>query len=215
MGIFKKLSDVARVHLNSFLNQIEDKRKLSLQAIMDLETSKKKARKLLVSAMGSLKLATHQNLQLKTKIAYLKNEAEQFLKENNETKAKEILSEKQSLVQEVAAYEKQIKREQETVSTLNQGLSAIDKKIKALKRSSAISSGHDQAQQEDAFDVFSRMEEKIDIAEKEVEALNELLVLSQKKDTEDQNLSAPPFDKYSDPAALEKELAAMKKKIKD
>ncbi|HXW52913.1 MAG TPA: PspA/IM30 family protein [Myxococcota bacterium] len=212
MGLFKKLGDLARSNINAFLDQIEDKKKLSEQAILDLEDSKKKAKKLLISAMASLKLADLRKAELEKKIGQLVADAEQALTQNNEENARVILAEKQALLVEIETLAEQIAKERAAISALNQGLLAIDKKVANLRTSMTLSAGRDEIENEDAFATFSRMEEKIDFAEHEVQALNELLAESEKSEQDPK----PPatFDKHSDPIALEKEIAALKTKLK-
>jgi len=180
VGLFKKLGDLARSNINAFLDQIEDKKKLSEQAILDLEDSKKKAKKLLISAMASLKLADLRKAELEKKIGQLVADAEQALTQNNEENARVILAEKQALLVEIETLAEQIAKERAAISALNQGLLAIDKKVANLRTSMTLSAGRDEIENEDAFATFSRMEEKIDFAEHEVQALNELLAESEK-----------------------------------
>lgn len=215
MGIFKKFADLARANLNALLDQAEDPQKMADLAIIELEASKKKAQRLLVSAMASVKLAERHRLQLRSKVELLKEKAERFLCEGDEATAKEALFEKQTLNQEQQHYDEQIEHERRAIETINRGLSAIDQKIASIKGSAGkASSGFYASDKEDAFETFSRMEEKIDRAESEVEALNELLASEDKKDVAVQT-PATSFDQNSDPDALERELAALKKKLND
>lgn len=199
MGIFKKIGDLARANLNEWLNQLEDREKLAKQKILDLEDSKKKAHKLLVAAMAAVKLAEQHKARIKRRLD---------IKEQTETDNTE--QEKQNFIRESATYDETIEKEQETISTINSGLKAIDEEISIIKNASSSEIARETIENSDALDTFSRMEEKIEMREQEVQALRDLLAESENSD----DIKGSSFDKYSDPAALESELDKMKKKIK-
>lgn len=209
MGFIKKLGDVARAKINAFLDRVEDQNKLKDQLILDAKASKQKAEKLLIQARAAVKLAYERKKSLILKAQDLKSQAEQFLQEGNEDKAKDALSKKQKALEEERFYDEQIKTEEKTMDIIKRGLSALDEKLQKIQSSASIERSQSVLEKEDAFQTFSRMEEKIDMAEQEVLALQELLTSDEKEKTAD--LPAA-FDKHSDPIALEKELAAMKKK---
>lgn|GEM_PF-1951964 len=212
MGIFKKLADLARFNINAFLDQIEDKQKLANQAVLDLKASKKKAETLLISAMAALKLAESKQSTLRTKVTELLERAEHALKENQEEEAKTVLTKKQNIVDLLEVLSSQIDKERSTIVTLNEGLRALDKKINLYKTQAAVALGHEEIAKEDAFLTFARMEEKIEMAENEVEAMNELLAMTEQRPTPSEH-EVKQFDKHSDPEALAKEIAAIKRKL--
>jgi phage shock protein A len=214
MGIWKKISDLARANLNQLLTELEDPKKLADQTVLDLEESKKKAKALLVKAMASTKMAQLQQENLQNQMSALKELALGLLQQGNESKAKEILVKKQEIEQEVKRHEQELTQEQHNIETLNRGLAALTQKISAFKSSSSIKASTHYIENEDAFNTFSRMEEKIENSEAELWALNELLKESDQKETSS-IIPEASFDKHSDPAAIEKELLAMKKKLND
>jgi phage shock protein A len=207
MGFFKKLGDIARSNITALLNQLEDPKKLADQAIMDLSESKKKAKQLLVSARAAIKLAEHHKSQLIAEAQRQKKIAEQFLVKGNEKEAKLAITKKHQLTQEEEMYDQQLEKEKQVIKTINQVIASIDKKIEEIKTSAPMV----ELEKEDSFLTFSRMEEKIDHTEKEVEALNELLENEDKRALTD----IKSFDKYSDPEAIEAELLAIRKKLDD
>lgn len=213
MSIFKRMADFARTNLNALLDQLEDKKKLAEQAIMDLEASKKKAKQLLISAQALMKSTKQRIERLQKQVMTAEEQATIFVKENNDDMAKQSLIKKQDLQQQIRQLEEQVSKEEIAIAGLYEGLSTIDEKISEIKSSSATSQSLHYLNKDDAFFTFDRMEEKIDQKEHELEAFKELLKESEKKDAE-AKLSAS-FDQYSDPAALEKELAAIKKKLND
>jgi len=207
MGIFKKIGDLARANLNAWLSQVEDKKKLFEQKILDLEESKKKAHKLLISSMAAVKLAEQNKARIKRKIE-MQHEAAKRSKKDDE-KALNVEEEKQDLIRESQIYDETIEKEHETISTINLGLKAIDEKITSIKNTTSQAVAQETIDDDNAFTTFSRMEEKIEMREKEVEALEELLSMNENKD----GVKNTSFDEHSDPSALEKELEKIKKKL--
>jgi len=170
MGIFKKFSDLIRSNINNLLDQAENPQKLAELALLEAQTSKKKAQALLIQAQSALNLNINQ-------LKSLKLDPNQDPQEIN------------NLEQEKSLHEK-------TISTIKNGLEAFDRHISSLK--SKITTSNNKSQDPSAFDTFSRMEEKIDQQEAELEALQELL-----KKPEQESLTN-----------LEKELEELKKKLK-
>lgn len=215
MGIFKKFADLARANINSLIDQLEDPKKMAHQAIFDLEESKKKAQQLLIKTMAAKKMVEAKIIRLGQDAAGLAQEAERFLMNNREEDAKGALAKKNAALEEEAFAQQQVEQETKTISIINRGILAIDEKISSLKANASVVAGKNVLEKDDAFATFSRMEEKIESMEFEVQALNELLASEEKKDVEAKPTAPTSFDKHSDPAALEKELSAMKKKLSD
>lgn len=211
MGFFKKISDLARSNINDLLGKLEDPKKMADQALIDLKEGKNKAQALLIKAQGRAKLMEQKMLKLREDAAELLAKAEHLLKGSDEENARLILEKKQAISQEKSFYEEELKQEQLTIETLKRGLKAIDAKVDELKLS-AKDIGMNIIQKTDAFDNFSRMEEKIESNEYEIEALKELFASEEQGEKKDAE-KAPFFDKHSDPEALEKELLAIKNKL--
>ncbi len=214
MGFFKKFADMARTNINHLIGQLEDPKKLADQAILDLGANKKKAERLLISVTEALKAADAKRSPLLEKAVALTKKAEDFLRGNNDVSAKSALLEKQRLDQEIQALEQEIDENTKAKDAINRGIKALDDKINSLKSSSTLKASQDAVHNEDAFATFARMEEKIEAKEHEVAALQELIEVFEKHEVE---VKAPKksYDRHSDPDALEKELAAMKRKINE
>lgn len=209
MGIFDKLKNLTKANLNNLINQLEDPKKMAEQAVLDLEESKKKALNLLIKAQASTKLLEQKMLNLRASASELLTLAENALKKADEDEARKVLERKQKITEEKQYYETELLEQQKTIEVIKRGLKTIDEKISELKLS-AKNIAKDAINKTDAFDNFARMEEKIEMSEHEMAALNELFLQEEtKKDAE----KPTSFDKHSDPEALEKELLALKKKI--
>lgn len=206
MGIFDRFSNALRSNLNALLNKAEDPAKLHEQIILDLEESKKKAQALLVKCLGANKIAAAKSDACDKAIALYAAQAEALLGAQDEEGAKEIIAAKQKKEQESALLKEEMAANTHAVDTIHQGLQALEKKITILKSARPIS---DAVNRTDAFDTYSRMEEKIDRQEAEVQALQELL--------EDKVLpSAPSSSLGKKPElSLEEELDELKKKMRN
>lgn len=124
-----------------------------------------------------------------------------------------MLREKQDIDHQIKMTEQEIDENRRAKESLRRGIEAIDDKISNLQSSSSVEAGQREIMKEDAFATFARMEEKIESKEFDVAALNELMEGVEKK--ADSSLAAAKFDEYSDPQELEKELEAIKRKIKE
>jgi phage shock protein A len=208
MGIFDKLKNLTKANLNNLINQLEDPKKMAEQAVLDLEENKKKALGLLIKAQGSTKLLEQKMLNLRASASELLTLAENALKKADEDEARKVLERKQKITEEKQYYEAELLEQQKTIEVIKRGLKTIDEKIGELKLS-AKDIAQTTINKTDAFDNFARMEEKIEMSEHEMAALNELLTSEEAKKPE----TLISFDKHSDPEALEKELLSLKKKI--
>lgn len=211
MGIFKKFGDMARANINHLLGQMEDPKKLTELAIVEMQESKKKAEALLITVTAALKTAEEKLRTLPEQASLLTMKAENFLRNSDETHAKAALREKHVLDVQIKMLEQEIAANAAAQASLKTGIKSIDEKISEMKSSSSVNASLRELNKADAFDTFARMEEKIEGKEFEVEALNELV-----SDLEKNNgvkKAHDNFDKFSDPDVLEKELAAIKNKI--
>lgn len=209
MSIWKKISDLAHKSLSDALDRLENKNTLREQALLDFAEQKQKANDLLIKAMAQARLMQQQLGMLSEKIDALTKEAQAFLQQHHEPKAKEILTEKQKLSQQFVWLEQELIKETDAIATIKQALSLLDEKISLYKSQSSVETSQDVLEREDAFQTFARMEEKIGSTEFAIEAFLEL-----EKDKKDpKQISKMPFDTHSDPNAIEQELAELKKKL--
>lgn len=213
MGIFKRISDIARTNLNSWLDHLESSPKLSEQMTIDLDANKKRAHKLLIKALAEAKICEQKRDVLRKRISHLEREAQQYLARSDEENARASLYEKQQAEQEEEFINAQLHQEQNTAEIIRRGLALMDEKIEHVKNQAHLRTAIEATEQEDPFDTFSRMEEKIQNQEDEIEALRELLEQDEKKTAVTK--TAANFDHYSDPEAIERELQAMKSKMED
>ncbi len=224
MSIFKKFNDLFRSNLNDWLDKAEDPKKLHAQKIIDVEANRRKAHRLLLAAMASLKLAQKKQDLFKKELLELTD------KSDNSSLNTDISSEKNTLKTErelelESKYKEitdLIKEEQQSIEALNRGLKALDDKIRRVKKGPAPQNQTrnrptgsaempDHVNESHLFDEFDRMEEKIEANEAEAEAFSELMA------SLDQGEKKTTIQKKESPEApnLIDELAELKKKLKN
>lgn len=209
MSIWKKISDLAHKSLSDALDRLENKSTLREQALLDFAEQKQRANNLLIKAMAQVSLLEQQLKKLSEKIDTLAKEAQAFVEQHDEPRAKEILTKKQELIQQHAWLLQEISKETDAVASVKRALLLLDEKISLYKSQSSIETSQDVLEREDAFQTFTRMEEKVSSTEFAIEAFLEL-----EKDMKDgKQTSKMPFDTHSDPRAIEQELAELKKKL--
>ncbi|OPZ21020.1 MAG: PspA/IM30 family protein [bacterium ADurb.BinA186] len=210
MGILKKLNDLIQANLTNWLDKAEDPQKLHAQKILDLESSKKSAERLLISAMASLKLAQKKQDQLAQELALQKDRA--LTTHENNIHSLEVKYQEISTI---------ISEEQDTINTINRGLKSLNEKINFLKNmpislknqpleQDPLSPSQDYIHDTQAFETFNRMEEKIESNEAEIEAFNELLAYLESKEAQ-----KPKKTGSTTTPSLEDELLELKKKLKN
>lgn len=185
MGLIKKFSDVLRSNLNAWLDQAENPQKLAELATTEATQTKKKAEALLIKAQSAFNIGESQ----------LKSLRNQLINSPEE----------QKIQRQIAQVEQEQTLQQQTINLIKRGLKALDHQISILK-SKAATSG-EAVSDSSAFDTFSRMEEKVENSEAEIDALKELFELAQK------DIPSLGKDAETPKTNLEEELEALKKKL--
>jgi phage shock protein A len=214
MGLFKRITDLARASLNELLQQMEDPKKLDQQYLLDMKEQKSKAHDLLVRTMAAIKLAELRFMNQKQHISDILDEAKIFLQNGQEEKAKEALNKKQILETELNQFQHEIEKEKTYIDDLKKGIEALEEKISQQTSTSTINRSQDYLEDEKSFNTFDRMAEKISHTEEEIKALAELIHEGLTKEDKLTIIPMAPFDKHSDPKAIEKELLELKKNLK-
>ncbi len=214
MGFLKKLGDIARDGFNQMISRMEDPSKLAEQAVLDLAERKEQAKSLLIKVNASIKIAEAKLMGLVNDLPAISGRIENYLRSGDEDRAKNELQKKLDAEAEIAAFRSEIETNNQSKRTLERGLQVIDDEISMKKSQGAIEASKHHIDKEDAFSTFARMEEKIEAKEHEVSAMNELILLLEKKDAAE-HTPAAVYDKHSDPDQLQKELDLIKKKLND
>lgn len=214
MGLFKKIKDLARANLNDILDKMEDPKKLAKQYMLDIEAQKNRAQELLIHTMAAIKVAELRLKNHQQSINDILDKVNIYLANNQETKAKEALAQKQLLTEEINQFAEAISKEKHYADNLKKGIENLERKINQQNQEYNIKASKAYLDNETSFDTFARMEEKISQSEEEINALNELINQGLNKTDNLTIIPHAPFDYHSDPNAIEKELLALKNKLK-
>lgn len=150
MGLFDRFKTVVKSNINAFMDQVEDPEKLMEQAILDMREKKAQALQLLKESMARVQLIKNKG-ELSQEEASHQDQQIQGLKENIRSFETAIQS--------------AIKKQTELKSRI----------IRAKAKQSTAAGAHldlpqkDHVNDNEAFETFDRMAEKID----EAEALND------------------------------------------
>lgn len=192
MGLFKRINDIISANLGEVADQYEDPEKMLKQAVREMEesieTTTGEAAK---TVAGEKRLK--QELRSNERNANLWQErAQQAVTANDDELARKALSRKIEHEKLVRALEDQLRSVSEATTTIRRQLDGMKAKLAEAKRNLAtltarkraadirknafIASGARQETRihDNAFKKFDRMREKVEMAEAEAEALEEL-----------------------------------------
>lgn len=187
MGIFNRIADIFKANVNDALDKAEDPEKMIKLMVIEMQEALTKATSGLAQAMGNEKRLERQYLQLQSSSEDLQNKAVTALKAGNESLAKNALTKKAQVDQQVTQY----KQMYDTASAATVQMRSQVDKLKAkldearMKESTLIARSQQakaQAQMakslggfdDSSFAKFDKFEEKVLKSEAEAQALTEL-----------------------------------------
>ena len=237
MGIFDRMGKVISSNLNSLLDKAEDDKKLLELNLEEMGEQLKAGRQDVVAAVAAEKQLRKKADDLKAEVEKWERRAELALKSDDEALAREALRQKKRAEGEVETVEKARIEQRDTALKMKEELERMEQKLDELKlRKGTIATRAQQARSgggaeslgargsSSAFDNFRKMEEKIEGREQEGLAMAEVeaaLGTTERRDLEDKfrdlerGISGGGKDGASPKdAAIEDELAALKKRIR-
>ena len=224
MGIFTRLNTVLKSNLNSLLDGAEDPEKMIGQTVVDLETEVKKARKELVSTLGTAKRLDKKADELEAEAIRWEEKATLAIREGDEGLAREALRLKLKTQGEAATVREQSAQQDRAAGEMKATLESVDRKIDDLKaRQGTLAAQVRRAREapgtgpagaggrfgSETFNELERMTGRIDQLEAEVEASN---VLEEPRRAEVE-AKFRDLERRTASGAVEDELAALKKKL--
>lgn len=235
MGIFDRMGKVISSNLNSMLDKAEDDKKLLELNLEEMAEQLKAGRQDVIAAVAAEKQLRKKVDDLKADVEKWEKRAELALKSDDEALAREALKQKKRAESEVETVDKARVEQRDTALKMKEELERMEQKLDELKlRKGTIAARASQARAgggsealgarggSSAFDNFRRMEEKIEGREQEGLAMAEVEDAlgsgPDKRDLEDKfrdlerGLSGESGTKKD--AAIEDELAALKKRIR-
>ncbi len=223
MGIFDRFNRVLKSNLNSLVDQAEDPGKLLEQTILDMETELKRAKKDLITQLGTAKRLEKKIDEHQAEVRSWEDKAVLALRAGDESLAREALKMKQKAKQTAASGQRQAEAAAQSAHDLQGTLEQIEAKIEDLKaRKTTLAAQVRRAREtsgspsgargrfgSEALDGLEQLSGRIDQLEAEVEASNVL-------DDPDRARVEARFrelEKKSGGSALDDELAALKRKL--
>lgn len=236
MGLFDRMGKVISSNLNAVLDKAEDDKKLLELNLEEMAEQLKAGRQDVIAAVAAEKQLRKKAEDLKADVEKWERRAELALKTEDEALAREALKQKKRCEGEVESVEKARVEQRDTALKMKTELERMEEKLEELKlRKGTIAARAQQARGgtteglgarggSSAFDNFRRMEEKIEGREQEGLAMAEVeaaLGTTERRDLEDKfrdlerGLGGGGAGEGSPKdAAIEDELAALKKRIR-
>jgi len=194
MGVLSRINDIIRSNLNDLISKAENPEKLLSQAIIDMESHIRKARKQVLDTIAAEK-------QMEKKRAVVLDSAERWerraalaLKSEDEDLARQALLRKTEHKRQAQTLDEQIRTQREYVGALKQSLVALEERLrdaqarkdalifraqaartrKKVTKSISNMNTSKRSAESRAFDTFDRMEDKVLALEAQAEALLEM-----------------------------------------
>jgi phage shock protein A len=222
MGLFKRISDIISANLGEMAEQFEDPEKMLKQAIREMEESIQKATDETARAMASEKKLARELASNENELRQWQSRAEKAVESGDDELARKALTRKQEHDKLVVALKDQMSAAGDASRTLRTQLDGMKAKLAEAKRNLATLSARKRAADvrkkaytaktevgevglnDEAFQKFERMKEKVEMAEAEAEALAELQGITPADDFSS--------DFSSGDSDIEAQLEALKKK---
>lgn len=224
MGIFSRMNRVIKSNLNSLVDKAEDPEKLIGQTVTDMEAEVKKAKKELVSTLGTAKRLLKKAKEHEEEAAGWEEKAVLALKSGDDELAREALRRKARAKKQAEDAKQQALGAESAASEMKSQLEAIEGKIEELKNRKGTlaaqvrrareepgieAGGSGRKFQSETFNELDRMTSRIDQLEAEVEAAN---ILDDPKRAEVE-ARFRELERGVGSSAVEDELSALKKKL--
>jgi len=188
MGFFGRLSTLIKSNLNDLISKSEDPEKMLTQIILDMNAQLVEVKKQVAVAIADQKRLERQWQAEKSVEGEWHKKAMLAVRAGDDELAKEALLRKKEHEQLATGYGDQFQKQTAAVNNVKLALQALNSKIGEAKRKKDLliaRNNRAKAMEEiqkamgklsdtSAFDAFSRMEQKIEQREAEVEAQGEL-----------------------------------------
>ncbi|HJL01412.1 MAG TPA: PspA/IM30 family protein [Polyangiaceae bacterium LLY-WYZ-15_(1-7)] len=226
MGIFSRLNTVIKSNLNALVDKAEDPEKLIGQTIIDMKAEMKKAKRELLTTLGTAKRLDKEAAELEEEAESWERKAVLALKSGDDDLAREALKQKQRSRKKAEEVRARANGSASTAEQMKDTLERIEQKIEDLEaRKASLASQVRKAREtpgtspggsrfgsgSDTFDELERMAGRIDQLDAEVEVHGIL---------EDDEVKAAELEakfrkleRSSGDSAVEDELAALKSKL--
>jgi len=221
VGIFSRLNTVIKSNLNSLVDHAEDPDKLIGQTVEDMKAEVKRARRELVTTLGTAKRLDKKVDALEDEVEGWEEKAVLAVKSGDDELAREALRRKAKLKKEIETTRAQAAREASSADQMKDTLEKVEEKIEDLKaRRGTLAAQVRKAREtpddvsqgrygSSSFDELERMSARIDQLDSEVEAGS---VLDDPKRAE-VDARFRKLEKTVDSGEVDDELAALKRRL--
>jgi phage shock protein A len=233
MGIWGRISRVFKSNVNAMVDGMEDPEKIINQTVLDMQEQLVKAKQQVAVAIADEKRLEKQYLSEERKAKEWEDKARMALKAGNEDLARKALAEKQKYAENASGYKTEWQKQKAMTDKLRNSLKGLSNKIEEAKRKKNLliaRSKRAKAQKSiqqtmsgmsdnSAFSAFDRMNEKVEKAEAEADAIEELAedFSGENKSLEDEFAALNASDSGTDDslAALKAEMGLLETKKTD
>lgn len=188
MSLISRIIDLIKANINSLLSGAENPEKMINQAILDMNNNYLKAKNQVASTIADKKRLEKQFSQASEEVKKWEDKAKLAISKNNEQLAREALKRKGESAKFVAGYKKQLDLQSIQVEKLKGSLQSLKDKIEEAKRKRTLLVARDKRanasakiqktmssmNDDSAFSLFDRMEEKVSEKEAKVDATLEI-----------------------------------------
>ena len=221
MGVMERLSTLIRANINDMLDQAEDPEVMLNQILRDMETEIGRARSQVADMMAQERLFSDDLKAEQDKVAHMDERAEYYVKQGNDTMAREALKRKADSEANIAVLQQQLSAQSEMVGRLRSQLDALEEKYKdafANRDNMLARYRRARTQQQvtrtmsnldvtDYSGALSRMENRIRTTEARSDAETQLNKDEMGSDT------STAFDDAERNSQIDQELAALKSRV--
>lgn len=130
MGILERMSTLVRANVNAMLDAAEDPEIMLGQILRDMETEIGKARSQVAEMMAQERLFRDDLKEEEDKARHLESRAEHYVRQGNDTMAREALKRKADSDANIAVIQQQLAAQSDMVSRLREQLDALQEKYK-------------------------------------------------------------------------------------
>lgn len=224
MGIFSRLNSVIKSNLNSLVDKAEDPEKLISQTVIDMKAEVKRAKRDLVSTLGTAKRLDKEAAEVSDEIESWERKAVLALKAGDDALAREALRQKQRTSRRLGEVRGRAAQQASLADEMKDALDRLEAKIDDLEaRKTSLASQVRKARTapagsggsrygSDSFDELERMAGRIDQLDAEVEVHS---VLDDGPSRADLDARFRALERSSGDVAVDDELASLKAKLRD
>ncbi|MBC7171851.1 MAG: PspA/IM30 family protein [Polyangiaceae bacterium] len=224
MGIFGRLTNVIKSNLNALVDQAEDPEKLIGQTVLDMEAELKKARRELVTTLGTAKRLEKKAVELGEEAAGWEEKAVLALRSGDEELAREALRRKTRTLKEAENVRAQAAQQASAGDAMKDTIERVERKIDDLKaRKGTLAAQVRRAREappevagvsssrfgSETFDELERMTSRIDQLDAEVE-VHQVLEDPKRADVD---ARFRKLERSATDDTVDDELAALKRKL--